>query len=202
MLQQHPGGLALTKQLLAACSFQPGTKVLDIGCGRGTTVEYLQEVCQVHAVGIDVSEERLAQGRDRNLSLQLIQAAAENLPFPDATFDGVIAECSLSVMVDARAVLAEIRRVLVLGGTLGVTDVYKKTTGGLPGADGEEWKELAKCSGFALRSWEDCSSALREFVACYIMEYGSTEGLCQWGKKEKGKLGYFLLVAEQCHGKE
>jgi hypothetical protein len=35
----RPGGFIITDQAISFCSFQPGTKSLDLGCGSGATVE-------------------------------------------------------------------------------------------------------------------------------------------------------------------
>lgn len=199
MLHQHPGGFKLTKQLLDYCSFSPAAKVLDVGCGIGTTVGYLQDVLGLQAIGVDLSEIRLAQGRKKSSSgLSLIQAAGENLPFADASFDGVIAECSLSVMQDIYTVLTEIYRVLTPGGKLAITDVYLPDSDSTAGyLNNSQLKTILEKNGFASIIWEDQSAFLREFVARYIMEHGSVEELWQCVPTGKKKLGYFLLVAEK-----
>ncbi len=198
MLHQHPGALTLTKQVIDYCAFKPGAKVLDVGCGTGATVEYLCDVRRLNASGVDISEARLEQAWKRAPGLQFIQASGESLPFADDFFDGVVAECSLSVMHDVDAVLAEINRILIPGGKLAITDVYILDTDGL--ADSWNNNKLSKRlneNGFSVIIWEDQSAFLREFVASYIMEYGSMEGLWQCRPNPKTKMGYFLLVAEK-----
>ncbi|WWV70642.1 Demethylrebeccamycin-D-glucose O-methyltransferase [Sporomusa ovata DSM 2662] len=198
MLHQHPGGLTLTRQVAKYCAFMPGAKVLDVGCGTGVTMEYLQDACGLQAVGVDVSEARLEQGRKRSPHLQFIQAAGESLPFADVSFDGVITECSLSVMQDAGTVLTEISRVLVSGGKLAITDVYLPVSDSTAGyLNRNQLKKMLEKSGFTIVVWEDQSAFLREFIACYIMEYGSVEELWQCVSIPKTKAGYFLLVAEK-----
>lgn len=198
MLYQHPGGLSLTKQLIGHCDFSPGAMVLDIGCGTGTTVEYLQEFCGVHAIGVDISETRLSQGKNRKPGLSIIQATGESLPFDDAVMDGVIAECSLSVMEQVELVLTEIERILVKRGVLAITDVYARNegAGSVTGyRNSKEWRNLLSKHGFFIRHWEDQSTLLPAFVASLIMEY-DTEILFSESVKQ-AKPGYFLLVAEK-----
>jgi hypothetical protein len=52
-----------------------------------------------------------------------VQADANRLPFADQSFDGVLSECVLSLMLDKPAALREIRRILRPGGCLGITDM-------------------------------------------------------------------------------
>lgn len=202
MLDQHPGGFTLTKRLVDLCSFLPAAKVLDVGCGTGTTVQYLRDVCRLRPTGIDAAEVRLAQGRKRSPDLALLHATGECLPFADATFDGVIAECSLSVMSAKEMVLTEISRVLVPGGKLAITDVYLPDSDRSAGyLNRDQLATMLEKTGFAGIVWEDQSAFLREFVARYIMEYGAREELWQCVPFPKKKLGYFLLVAEKTRKK-
>ena len=83
--------------------------VLDVGCGLGTYVKEFRRFT-THAFGIDVDEERVAEGARTLPNLQV--AASEDLPFPDATFDVIVLnEVIEHVRADARTI-AECLRVL------------------------------------------------------------------------------------------
>lgn len=219
----RPGGLLLTRRLLDYCAFPPLARIVDVGCGTGITVEYLRDVHGLTVAGVDLSEERLSQGRERSADLDLIQAAGEDMPFADASLDGVLAECSLSVMQDISKALAEFCRILTPGGKLALTDMYVRNAGDVSQAGnmpdsgctvsgylthGSLTKLLAE-NDFKIIAWEDQSDFLREFIACFIMEYGSAEKLWQCLSTRSDdrqiceptpkttKLGYFLLVAEK-----
>ncbi|WP_346353322.1 DVU_1556 family methyltransferase [Azotosporobacter soli] len=208
MLQQHPGGSALTTRLIDCCAFSPNAIVVDVGCGSGETVEYLCERRGLDACGVDSAENRLAEGRKRAPHLALLQGNGERLPFPDASLDGVIAECSLSVMANPEKAIKEFHRILRSGGTLGITDVYVRLqeetlTCYLP-ETGVDLLAIVRENGFRIRVFEDQSRCLREFVASYIMRYGEAEALQQCfpccrmqSGQEKRKIGYFLLAAEK-----
>jgi ubiquinone/menaquinone biosynthesis C-methylase UbiE len=211
----HPGGLQLTKRLVNACAFSRGAKVVDVGCGTGFTVEYLHNECGLCAAGVDISEICLQRGRARTAGLRLTRADGEALPFTSNSVQGVLTECSLSVMGDTGRVLAEINRILVPGGKLAITDLYFRTalsagytaqTGGVKTND--ELVKMLRERGFSVNIWEDQSAYLKEFVARFIMEHGSAETLWQClALRQKDKqlsqqmlkrgLGYFLLVAEK-----
>jgi SAM-dependent methyltransferase len=203
----RPGGLRLTRRLLEYCTFEQGAKVVDIGCGAGITVQYLRDAYNLCAMGIDLSEQLLQQARERVPDLPILWASGDSLPFPENSFEGVIAECSLSVMEDANKVLAECGRILISGGKLAITDMYLHTAEGddpLSGKTGvmtyAQFKKTVEKNGFNIIVWEDQSIFLKEFVACFIMEHGLTEELWQCvltQVDDRKKLGYFLSVAEK-----
>lgn len=206
----RPGGITLTQQLVDYCNFQPGARIIDIGCGTGTTVEYLRNVRRLYAVGVDLSALLVEQGKERAADLQLIQSSGENIPFVDHSIEGVLAECSLSVMPNVGRVLSEINRILVPGGKLAITDLYVRDTSCeflTSNSSGimtyNEMIEVLLDHGFEIMIFEDQSRFLREFVASFIMEHGEMEELWQCtgiGKNDMKihKLGYYLLIAEKC----
>src|SRR5262245_48113610 len=72
-----------------------GKDVLELGCGGGQwSVLLAQRGAKV--VGLDNSERQLAYARERalaaGLALELIHAAAEEVPLPDASFDVVFCD--------------------------------------------------------------------------------------------------------------
>lgn len=206
----RPGGLMLTQRLVDYCQFQRNEIIVDVGCGIGTTVEYLRDVQGLYAIGIDLSADLVQQGQKRTANLHLIQSSGEALPFAGGSIDGVLAECSLSVMSDAGRVLDEINRILVPGGKLAITDLYLRdmsynvSTGNSSGImTYNEIVQVLLDHGFEIKVFEDQSKFLREFVAGFIMEHGGAEELWQCvGMEKKDKkihgLGYYLLIAEKC----
>ncbi len=126
---QHPGGVALTRQLAGSALVGRDDRVLDVACGRGESARELVEHFGCHVVGIDYSKEKIqrANGLTEDVGLsdraQFVQGDAEQLPFTNDFFDVVICECSLSIFSDLALALAEMRRVLRPGGRLGISDV-------------------------------------------------------------------------------
>ena len=103
------------RALRALTLLSPGTRLLDIGCGDGTFGEAASgQFREVHGVDIAADAVHMAQGRGVNG--QIVDAGAEPLPYPDATFDAVTALSMLQFVVDVERLLHECRRVLRPGG--------------------------------------------------------------------------------------
>jgi len=106
--------------------FKPGATVLDVGCGPGLwTRELARRGYQVSAVDLTATAVELTNTSLRHFGLQadVRQGDAENLPFPDNAFDGVVSHGVIHHTPDTARCVAEIGRVLQPGG-LAVISVY------------------------------------------------------------------------------
>jgi SAM-dependent methyltransferase len=96
-----------------------GGRWLDLGCADGGYTAELLRRGAMEVIGVDAEEERVAQAAARNLSLASFHVAqSENLPFPDAYFDGVFMNEVFEHVADEKATMYEIARVLKDGGRL------------------------------------------------------------------------------------
>jgi SAM-dependent methyltransferase len=77
-----------------------GARVLDIGVGSGYFLHRLKEYGAGEAHGIDLMEERVAQGRMRYPTLELRVGSATELPYDDGEFDLVTQFTCLSSILD------------------------------------------------------------------------------------------------------
>jgi ubiquinone/menaquinone biosynthesis C-methylase UbiE len=106
-----------------ACS-QAAGETLEVAIGTGLNLPFYSE--QVQLTGIDFSPAMLAIARQRATRLgrtvDLREADALALPFPDARFDTVVCTFSLCAIPDDRGAVAEMRRVLRPGGLLVLAD--------------------------------------------------------------------------------
>ncbi|GAA0521102.1 Methyltransferase domain-containing protein [Halorubrum aquaticum] len=115
-------------------------KVLDIACGTGTNFRYLPET--VELVGIDISPEMLANAETQLTDLgregTLLEMDAQNLAFPDDSFDAVISALSTCTFPDPVAVLQEMDRVCEPDGTIRLIEHGRSNVG--PIARFQEWR--------------------------------------------------------------
>jgi SAM-dependent methyltransferase len=98
-----------------------GAKALEVGCGSGYFLNRLMDYGAAHGAGIDLMEERVAQGRERYPRLELTAGDASQLPWEDGSFDLVTHFTCLSSILDPalRAdIAAEMWRVTRPGGAI------------------------------------------------------------------------------------
>ena len=91
-------------------ALQPGTRVLDVGCGTGWFTRRLARRYELSVVGLDVNGEWLDYAKSHDSRSCYVQGDALALPFPDNSFDLVISVAALCFTVDWRAAVREIVR--------------------------------------------------------------------------------------------
>ena len=164
----RPGGLELTERAARFCGLAPGDRVLDVGCGVGTTAAFLQDRFRVSALGIDASAQLLAEAQKSHPALPLVQGDGAGLPFAPGLFSAVFCECVLSLLENRTRALAEFYLVLRPGGHLVMADLYWRSPeppstgsgltarGCLAGAlPRHQLEQQIEDAGFTLGLWED-----------------------------------------------
>jgi SAM-dependent methyltransferase len=129
---------ALLRELLERPDTSAG---LLVGCGRGDEAAFVRHTLQSpRIVGTDLHSDFSARARGE---ADLVVADAENLPFPSGTFDFVAAIHSLEHMGDPHKALAEVTRVLRVGGWFYVGVPNKKRLLGYLGSyDATLWQKV------------------------------------------------------------
>jgi demethylmenaquinone methyltransferase / 2-methoxy-6-polyprenyl-1,4-benzoquinol methylase len=108
----------------------PGSWTLDVASGTGLVARAIAASKRVRVVALDQSEAMLRAGvgaRDSTSVDELVVPVlgqAEDLPFPDETFDSVTFTYLLRYVDDPAATLLELARVLRPGGTLGCVEFH------------------------------------------------------------------------------
>ncbi|MGB7861310.1 MAG: class I SAM-dependent methyltransferase [Acidimicrobiia bacterium] len=102
-------------------------RVLDIGCGPRGSLEWAEMALQ--RVGLDpLADQYLELGASEH-AMEYVASGVEHIPFPDGHFDIVCSFNSIDHVDSLEEAIAEIKRVLKVGGTfLLLTDVHEEPT--------------------------------------------------------------------------
>lgn len=122
----RPGGFEVTDRALEIADYKNGSRILDVGCGTGDTVDHLNKR-GLKAEGIDIN---LAKIEEAKAAFPGINVKFGDGGFMDDymsyTFDGIMVECALSTFAQPDEALHEMYCVLKKGGRLIITDYYEK----------------------------------------------------------------------------
>jgi len=125
----HPGGEALTRELLEMAAAGPGLTLLDVGGGLGTSAALAAREFGCAVSVVDCAAANVERCRERLNGAGLADRAevhladVHTLPFSDAAFDIVLCECVFSTFTEKPAAAAELLRVLRGGGRLALSDM-------------------------------------------------------------------------------
>jgi arsenite methyltransferase len=193
----RPGGFVITDRAISFCSFPSDAKILDLGCGFGATVDHLIKKYGLEAFGLEPNEEPS--------NPNILKASAEQIPFQNATFDGVLMECSFSVVENQETALKECHRVLKTDGRLIISDMYARGEAALlEGCLGrvdtkEDIVSRLESNGYAIDLFEDFSDHLKAMWGQMIFDKGAKSFYCELGVTpevmKQINCGYFLIVA-------
>ena len=213
----RPGGDSLTRITMEKLKLGPEKAVVDVGCGKGSTLELFREYGVTNLYGVDLDFSLLAEagaGRQR-----IVQANMERLPVRDSSVDCVISECAWNLSEKEQSLL-EFHRVLKPGGMLAISDIYLRSRSQEPvqwpvrscfaGATAlDSVAELILKHGFALCSCDDFTHLLKQTAAEFVFTHGSIHQFWQavTGCSESAaaickasratRPGLFLLLAQR-----
>src|SRR5215203_5532932 len=119
---------AIARRRFRLVGAMPGARILVVGCGTGDDVIALARLVKPggRAFGVEQAETDLLDARRRaaaaGLAAKFHQGTPEDLPFPDASFDGVCAAWFLNRTVDPALAWSEMVRVVRPGGRIVIDD--------------------------------------------------------------------------------
>lgn len=105
----------LIKACIGHMGLMTGARVADLGCGSGVFSDLLQRA-GFHCVGLDISPKLIAIGKSKYPNVEFVEGDVEHLPFPEASFDGVLLSGIIHHFPDPSHCAAEVFRVLRPGG--------------------------------------------------------------------------------------
>jgi SAM-dependent methyltransferase len=153
----HPGGRASTEALLGCGAITGSSRVLDVGCGVGTTAITIARRFGAAVTAVDVAPLMLERA-----SANVAAAGAQDLvtvrpgdildlDFDDGSFDVVIAE-AVTMFVDRRRATTELARVAAPGGRVLATEFLWREP---PTDEAREVFQGQVCPGMRFETLED-----------------------------------------------
>ncbi|MBI5280948.1 MAG: methyltransferase domain-containing protein [Candidatus Solibacter usitatus] len=110
------------RRSIELAALRPGERVLISGCGTGLDLHLIPEGVEIDAV--DFSPGMLDKARQKERAARCQVMDAQQLDFPDATFDAVVLHLIVAIVPDPLACLREAARVLKPGGRVMIFDKY------------------------------------------------------------------------------
>src|SRR5271154_3261470 len=110
------------REAAIAAAERVGGRILGVGGGAGLALRHYSKNCRL--CGIDISEQMLRKAQERVTEFGLTNVEglwvmdAENLSFPDDSFDAVVAQYVVTTSPNPEATLDEFARVLKPGGEI------------------------------------------------------------------------------------
>ena len=171
------------ENLCEALDLRSGARVLDVAAGNGNaTLAAARRWCDVTST--DYVSSLLESGRARALAeghtIKFQEADAENLPFPDASFDAVISTFGVMFTPDQEKAASELARVCKPGGRIGLANwtpesfigqLFKTIGKYVPPAPGIKspalWGTKAALDALFGKTAREIRTAQREFVFRY-----------------------------------
>ncbi len=124
----HARGFPATVELADRLPIKPGAHVLDIGCGLGGPARYIAQRFQCRVSGLDITKpfvdaaNKLTALLRMDEQVQVRLGDGQQLPYPDASFDGAYAQHVTMNVPDRPRFFAEAYRVLKPGAFFALTE--------------------------------------------------------------------------------
>ncbi|MEM8639555.1 MAG: methyltransferase domain-containing protein [Cyanobacteria bacterium P01_G01_bin.54] len=221
----------LTRQVYGAAQVGDGMQILDVGCGIGGTIASLNDqFSNLHLTGLNIDPRQLEKARatvtahESNM-ITFVEGDACALPFPDASFDRLLAVECIFHFGDRQRFFQEAVRVLKPGGKFALSDFLPvswlipglQLSAALPGVPSfygnadcsftaADYSRLAQETGFRLTCSQDITHntlPTYDFLLRLGVESASRDwvgGLQTWvmaGLAQAHWLNYFVLGFEK-----
>jgi ubiquinone/menaquinone biosynthesis C-methylase UbiE len=118
---KHIGGKDATDVLINEAGIQPGSRVLDVGCGMGKTSCKLAKEKDCRVVGLDIMPRMIKESKARAWQLGVsdkttfLRCDAKSLPFKAGAFDAVVVESVTVFVEEVERAIREYHRVAKSG---------------------------------------------------------------------------------------
>ena len=99
-----------------------GARILEVGAGTGLNFPFYPQGARGVASELSCEMLKVARCKERPESVHLVQTSAEELPFPQASFDAAFATLVFCSLPNPQRAFAELRRVVRPGGTIALLE--------------------------------------------------------------------------------
>ena len=190
---------------LIADMIEPDTRVLDVGCGDGSLLDYLVHFKRVDGRGIELSQAGVNACVSQGLSVIQGDADTDLKDYPSDAFDYVILSQTLQAVFDPRGVLSELvrigRRAIVSFPNFGVWHIRLRLLwdGKMPRTDALEsaWYETPNIHLCTISDFTDLCRDIGIVIerGMVLDQYGRERGLRAPGAMANllGEQGLFIL---------
>jgi ubiquinone/menaquinone biosynthesis C-methylase UbiE len=133
--QMHGRGIAATREHIEHAGIEPGTHVLDLGCGIGGSSRVIATACDCRVTGIDLTQEFIDVAGELTSRCGLAdriafrQGDALHMPFENSSFDHVWSHNVTMNIEDKAGLAVEIARVLKSGGRYSSSEFVRGAAG-------------------------------------------------------------------------
>jgi ubiquinone/menaquinone biosynthesis C-methylase UbiE len=110
--------------LLEQVELFPGVKVLDVGCGTGTVLHRMADICKINGYGIDAEENMISEAKRKCSDMNIQISRCENTPFENDFFDILTVCMAYHHFADRAGFAKEAARILKPGGRLYIADPH------------------------------------------------------------------------------
>jgi demethylmenaquinone methyltransferase / 2-methoxy-6-polyprenyl-1,4-benzoquinol methylase len=176
------------------------TTALDVATGTAGVAVQLARRTDAQVTGIDITEAMLQRGlaavRREGLQarIALVSGQAEQLPFPDATFDALMFTYLLRYVADPAATLAELARVVRPGGAIASLEFHVPPQPLLRGA----WwlytrVGLPALGALAGREWYRVGRFLGPSISAHYDRYSDAWTIDAWQRAGISDIGIRLM---------
>lgn len=175
------------EQLCETADLQAGWRVLDVATGSGNAaLATARRGCE--AVGVDYVPALLERGRIRaeaeHLSVEFLEGDAEQLPFPDATFDAVVSIYGAMFAPNHKLAASELTRVCRPGGRIALAswtpdgfigETFRLFSRFLPPTPGLQPPVLWGDEAYQRELFKESAKSLTAYPRTAIFRYRSAE---------------------------
>ena len=110
--------------LVSEMAWRENDAVLDVACGNGSLLEYINRQKPVRGFGADISARMIRNAAARNPAMEFHVSGCKSMPFPESSMDLITVNAAYHHFPDVNAFAKEAGRILKPGGMIYIADMF------------------------------------------------------------------------------